>query len=301
VSERHVDNQTDGAPEADQVAPEADQVAPEADQVAPEADEAGGATTDPAERWLRTLPRLADHKLRVAHAASQFQQLSAGEIARGLNHVCQLAEQSHAIARQVVGAFVPTIVDTEMLDKVWSVRTTASVGALMSATRLLRASTPEGHGLDQSERSSTRGVLQNDAGKPLSLGERRALARRPSRATLDKLMRDPHPMVAAIVLKNPRITEDDVVRMAAYRPSMARVAVEIAKSWSRSSRVRMALVLNPGVPTALTVPLLPLLVRPELGEITRAADLPAVVRATAREHFELRPPMPTAEEPRRKH
>lgn len=266
----------------------------------PEGAPAEDADRSTGEGWLRTMPHLADYGLRVAFAQAELKRLPSGVVAKGLNHICQLAELGDTTAREIVGAFAPTLVDAAQIDKVWSVRTTATVMALMSAARLLRASTPDGHVLDR-EQDNSQLVMQNAAGKPLSLGERRALARRPSRATLDKLMRDPHPMVTAILLNNPRITEDDVVRMAAYRPAMAKVAAEIAKAWSRSTRVRMALILNPGVPPALTVPLLPLLSRPELARVMRAADVLAVTRATAREHHELRPPMPAHERPPHEH
>jgi hypothetical protein len=53
----------------------------------------------------------------------------------------------------------------------------------------------------------------------------------------------------------------------------------------------MAIALNPGSPPAVSVPMLGLMMRPELGEVVRAADLPAVVRATARELYQLRPPL----------
>lgn len=269
----------------------------------------GGAQTDtrpeqaPAElgkRWLHTIPGLADHQLRVAFGQTQLERLATRELATALNEVCQLAEQSDPVARQVVGAFVPTLVNVEALELVGALRASAATLALLSVGRLLRASTEEGHHLGQPGNPNLK-VIQNAAGKPLSLGERRALARRPSRATLDKLMRDPHPMVTRIVLGNPRITEDDVVRMAAYRPAVPRAAGEVAMAWSRSTRVRMALVLNPTVPPAIAVPLLFLLNRPELGQVMRAADLAAVTRATAHEHHELRPPMPPVEAPLQKH
>ena len=244
------------------------------------------------ERWLSTVPNVADHKLRVAFARAELTRQPSGDLASGLNHICQLAEQSNATAQQVIGAFVPTLIDHDAVDKVWSVRTTAIAMALMSASRLLRASTPEGHFLDNQGRDFSQLVAQNAAGKPLSLGERRALARRPSRATLDKLLRDPHPMVAQIVLRNPRITENDVVRMAAQRPARRAIVGEIAVAWTRHARVRMALVMNPGAPPAITVPLLMLLIRPQLAEVADAADLLPVVRATALELHSLRPPLP---------
>lgn len=266
----------------------------------------GGAPNDASreeplgKRWLQTIPGLADHALRVAFAQAQLEQLTSTELAAALNEVCQLAEQSDPIGREAVGAFLPTLVNVEALELVGALRTTAANMALLSVGRLLRASTEEGHLLDQRGNPNQK-VMQNAAGKPLSLGERRALARQPSRATLDKLMRDPHPMVTRIVLGNPRITEDDVVRMAAYRPAVPRVAGEVAMAWSRSTRVRLSLVLNPTVPPAIAVPLLFLLTRPELGQVVRAADLAAVTRATAHEHHELRPPLPPVDAPLCKH
>src|SRR4051794_15239401 len=65
-------------------------------------------------------------------------------------------------------------------------------------------------------------------GRPLTLGERKALARTHRREDLLLLIRDPHPAVIAILLDNPHLTESDVVRIAAIRPavpeSLARIA-----------------------------------------------------------------------------
>jgi hypothetical protein len=135
----------------------------------------------------------------------------------------------------------------------------------------------------------------------LTLGQRRALARKPSRAQLLKLMSDPHPMVVRIVLANPKLTEDDVVTMAAKRPAAREVMVEIAKAWSHRPRVRMAILLNPGAAPAVTVPLLGLCSRSELAEVAGAADLPAVARSTARELLDLRPPLPSVPPPESPH
>ena len=91
------------------------------------------------------------------------------------------------------------------------------------------------------------------------------------------------------------------MRMAAHRPALPEVIGEIATTWSRSARVRTAVVFNPGSPPAVTVPLLTLLGRPELDDVLRASNLPAVVRATARDLCELRPPLPETDPPPVKH
>ncbi|HVY44664.1 MAG TPA: hypothetical protein VHB21_02250, partial [Minicystis sp.] len=121
-----------------------------------------------------------------------------------------------------------------------------------------------------------------------------ALARRSSRVALDRLLRDPHPVVIHNVLLNPRLTEEDVVRLAARRPAYADVLVEIARhpDWSQRARVRRALVQNPFTPAEVAVPLVRLLIRPELREVLAAPDVPAIVRAAAKELLERRPPVP---------
>jgi hypothetical protein len=254
-----------------------------------------------AERWLTTIPGLSGHRLQVAYARSELYGPSLVELVAALNDVSQLAEEAHAVAREVLTAFVPVVADPQHVARVWSLRATAMAASLPAVGRLLRSSTPDGHLLDAAGLDGSSSVLTRADGRPLTLGERRALARQPSRANLDRLLRDPHPMVVRLLLANPRITERDVVWVAARRPALPAIVAEIAKAWTSSARVRMAVVLNPGSPPAISVPLLALLLRPELAEVGRAADLGAVVRATARERLELRPPLSSVEEPAVKH
>ncbi len=257
-----------------------------------------------AERWLRLMPSLADFALRVSYARNELYELDDTQLADGLNDLFLLIDRTDSKAREALSAFVPVLTDLEHLPRVGAVRAVAHKTHLPAASRLLRCSTPAGHLLGSGpdpEANAEQKVVQRSDGSPLSLGERRSLARRPSRSALAKLMADPHPMVVRVLLANPRLTEDDVIMMAARRPAAPDLIREIARLWSRRARARLALVLNPGSPPAVTVPMLGLLVRPELREASRAADVAPVVRATALELLELRPPMPRIEEPELKH
>ena len=131
------------------------------------------------------------------------------------------------------------------------------------------------------------------AGRELTLGERKSLARSPNRRAFDKLLADPHPLVLRQLLENPRLTEDDVVRIAARRPARPEVALSLARSprWLRRPRVRMALLLNPGSPPSVVMPLLAACTRGELVEIVHSADSNKVLRATACELLARRPPL----------
>ncbi len=119
--------------------------------------------------------------------------------------------------------------------------------------------------------------------RELSLGERRALARRPERHTLERLMVDPDPLVIGNLLRNPRLTEDDVVRLASRRPCPSEVLAEIARSrrWILRRRVLMALVLNPYNRTDIALRLLESLPGDALREVAREPSIDPLLREAA--------------------
>jgi hypothetical protein len=135
-----------------------------------------------------------------------------------------------------------------------------------------------------SDEALTFAVPDYGKGRTLTLGERRALATLPSRKQLDRVMRDPHPMVAVKLLVNPRLKESDVVRMAARRPAPAEILLEIAMHprWRRMRRVALALVHNPCLPPRTAVTLLPALDAREAAEVASDNNLDEIVREGAR-------------------
>lgn len=123
------------------------------------------------------------------------------------------------------------------------------------------------------------------AGRPLTLGERKALARTHRRDQLLLLSRDPHPAVVAILLDNPHVTEADVVRMAAARPAAPDALEKIAghPRWSVRHAVKRALVLNPAMPLAGAIRIATTLHDKELAELAADPALPDALRAHAAE------------------
>ncbi|WP_437780624.1 hypothetical protein [Sorangium sp. So ce1097] len=248
-----------------------------------------------AERWRRAVSSLKEPRLRVAYLRSELLRDDLSSVARALDDLCRDAEQASPAARDVLGAAVPVLADPALSGRVEQLRELAASGALLSLSRLLRRK-PRRHGAPSASPppDDERHVAASSAGRALTLGERRALARRPTRAAFDALLRDPHPLVIRNLLANPRLTEDDVVRLAARRPAIPEVVTEIARhpEWPQRARVRMAIVQNPGAPPEVAVPMVRLLLRPELLQLVAAPDVPAVVRAAARELLERRPPVP---------
>jgi len=128
-------------------------------------------------------------------------------------------------------------------------------------------------------------------GRPLTLGERKSLARTHRREDLLLLIRDPHPAVVAIFLDNPHVTEIDVVRIAAARPAVPESLTKIAAhpKWSVRHAVKRALVMNPATPLADAIRITTTLRTQELAELaldpalseplrTHAADLHAATQ-----------------------
>jgi hypothetical protein len=118
----------------------------------------------------------------------------------------------------------------------------------------------------------------------LTLGERRFVASRPSRQIIERAMLDPHPMVVHKLLANPKLTEADVIAMAARRPSREGALVQIALKprWRARRRVARSLVHNPVLPVGIGITLLPFLARGEMIAVQRDGNLEERLRnATA--------------------
>jgi uncharacterized protein (UPF0147 family) len=121
--------------------------------------------------------------------------------------------------------------------------------------------------------------------RPLTLGERKALARTHRRDQLILLVRDPHPMVVAILLDNPHVTEQDVVRMAAARPAVPESLAKIAAHprWAVRHAIKRALVLNPATPLADAIRIATTLRVQELAELAEDPSVPETLRRHASE------------------
>jgi hypothetical protein len=245
-----------------------------------------------SQRWCRSVPSLRESALRAAFLRSEILRYPVAEVAGALDDLCGRAEQADPLAREVLAAAVPALGDEALSVRVAELREHAQRSALLPLGRLLRRGRAEA--VSPERRPDERHLATDRSGRVLTLGERKALARRPSRAVLDKLLRDPHPMVIRNLLANPRMTEEDVMRLAARRPAYAEVIAEIARhpSFSQRTRVRMAIVLNPGSPPEVAVPMVRLLIRPELLEVVGAPSVAPIVRSAAKELLERRPPVP---------
>lgn len=236
-------------------------------------------------------------ELRAQWLSQKLQTEGAEESAEALNQLLESAEVAKQEAQEAALAFALCIIRLQNSAIIPELRAQAQKAGLLSLERALRWEVPRG---DEAllEYPGVLPVPDYGFGREISLGERKSLARLPSRKHIDRLLTDTHPMVAQILLRNPKLTLPDVIRMAARQPAVTSVLKEIARSprWIARNRVRHTLILNPKAPDFIGVPLIPLCTRPELSEVLSSANLPLVRRAIARELLERRPPLTEPEE-----
>ncbi len=117
----------------------------------------------------------------------------------------------------------------------------------------------------------------------ITLGERRALAKRNDKDTIDRLLSDPDPMVIRNLLSNPRVTEAEVVKIASKRPNSAEILKLVAthQKWSRRYPVIKAIVLNPYTPPRIATGLLEFLLAQDLKAVSEDRTLHPQVKMCA--------------------
>lgn len=237
----------------------------------------------------RVLLSLPDVELRVAWFRELLSRLPPDQAATLLDALCEDSERLDPAAREAVLALAVLFAGLGKCELLERLREEAAGRKLLSLDRMLRRAPP----CAAEQRAHEPPVPDYGTGRELTVGERKSLARRPSRRSFEKLLRDPHPLVIKQLLQNPKLTEDDVVRLAAYRPARAETLAEIARlpRWLSRPRVRLALMLNPGTPDHVAVPLLAACTRSELREVVQSADTPVLLRVTAGELLVRRPPI----------
>jgi hypothetical protein len=103
------------------------------------------------------------------------------------------------------------------------------------------------------------------------------------------LVQDPDPQVLYALLKNPRLTVDEVVRVAKSAYLTYRTAELILKStqWATSLEVRTALVHNPKTPPTFALRILPTLPEAELRAIARGAATSMALKQAALKRLQV--------------
>jgi hypothetical protein len=229
--------------------------------------------------WLRRAAAVHDPAILVTSIRADLVEIGPAGVARCLELVAAGADAGLRDHEHLLLMLAIAIEDDALLGLKREAGVLAALSGLFAARELL---VRESLGSTDDEKAVV--PIAQMLGRPVTLGERKSLARGAKRAVLDRVLRDPSADVIRLLLVNPMITETDVVRLVARRPGSAPVLREVFISlrWVTRVAVRIALVKNPSTPSELALAALRVVPRAQLDEIATIADLPLCVRDTAR-------------------
>ena len=117
----------------------------------------------------------------------------------------------------------------------------------------------------------------------ITLGEKRSLAKTKEKDILNRLLYDPSPLVVKNILANPRLTENDVIKMVSRRPNHEAVikTIFMSEKWLSSYNVKLAIIKNPYTPVGIALGLLFFLKEQDLRDVSRDRSLHDVIKQTA--------------------
>lgn len=239
------------------------------------------AAEEQTELLARRITHIVDASMRTAYVRHTLLSMSASEVAdllvvvhayaaaKSPRHATLLASLSMALAEDCCDELRPAV--ALLLDARHE----------RALARSLRRDAIE-------EEEDALRVPDFGLGRPITLGERKSLARKHDRELITRVLRDPHPDVIRILLHNPGVVENDVLLLCARRPVAVDVLREVFKSarWIVRYPIKLALVLNPYTPLDVALQLAPLIHDQDLRRVLEAADLPPELHAACRRRTE---------------
>ncbi len=118
----------------------------------------------------------------------------------------------------------------------------------------------------------------------MTVGERVKLALKGNRETRMILIRDSNRLIQRFVLRNPRITDDEIIMVARNRNLDTDILRIIGdnKHWPRNYQVRLALVTNPKTPLATALHFVSSLMERDIRFLAKSKNVSATIAAQAR-------------------
>jgi hypothetical protein len=120
--------------------------------------------------------------------------------------------------------------------------------------------------------------------KQMNIAQKVKLAILGNRDSRTILVRDPNRLVASAVLKNPRLSDMEVINIAQSKTVDEDILrdVAMARRWAKIYQVKVALVNNPKTPSHISLNLMRHLRDKELRALLWNKNLPGVIASTAR-------------------
>lgn len=195
-----------------------------------------------AQQLARLVRSLNDRELAVRFLRYRLSELGTHKATALVAQVFAHAESGDSSARQLMLLLSVALATSDSL----RAELAELAGKKGDCELVLRLSPPS----ESTSEALEVGGAEVGKARPLTLGERKSLARRRDRDLIARALRDPHPDVIRILLGNPALTEADVVRLCARRPIPSGVVREVFRSprWIVRDAVRAAMARNPHTP-----------------------------------------------------
>lgn len=126
--------------------------------------------------------------------------------------------------------------------------------------------------------------------KDMSMGQKIKLALSGNKSARELLVKDANKIISIAVLKNPRITEDEVLKVANTKGTPEDLLRQIARNreWVKSYSIKMGMISNPKTPLAISIKLMDSLYENDLQKIAKSKNVPSVLASTARRKLDAK-------------
>jgi len=229
---------------------------------------------------VKKIGNFVEARMRSIYLASQLDQMDDETALEAMQLICERASGRTPEYKRAVLA----LVDTETLAQVMGKKKMrrflmeARKRDYKESVRILSGASPAKRYEGENESFFQYGMTDK------LLGERKYLARRPDPVLIDKLSYDLDPIVVRDLLMNPRLTEHQVVKIAARRPNKPEILEEIFNNprWVARYQIKLALAHNPYTPPRIAAGLIVFLTEHDIIDIARDASLHEEVRRQAK-------------------
>ena len=118
----------------------------------------------------------------------------------------------------------------------------------------------------------------------MTFGEKVKLALTGNKTAREFFAKDPNKILASSVLRNPRITEDEVLRIASSKSTPDDILRQVAhhKEWMKNYNIKLSMVTNPKTPVSVSLKLLDFILEKDLEGLSKSKNIPSVIASSAR-------------------
>lgn len=124
----------------------------------------------------------------------------------------------------------------------------------------------------------------------LNMAQKMKLALSGNKSARELLVKDSNKLISISVLKNPRITEDEIMRVTASKGTPEDLLRFIGrnKEWVKCYGVKLGMTTNPKTPLTISIKMLDSLFEKDLQKIAKSKNIPSVLASAARRKLEVK-------------